>query len=355
MQKYFLHITLNNQLFNYSELHQIPTDTPWQQAIVSFLQDWFDDNDSITVQTSGSTGTPKTYELKKQCMVNSARMTNEFFNLDSSKTALLCMPATYIAGKMMLVRALVGGFNLLCVEPSAKPFEQVKQVIDFVAVTPYQMQCTLDAGSSVKTVRAPSLPITIHNIIIGGAPVSQALENQCKDIPANIYETYGMTETFSHIALRKLNTEKAFTILKGISILQDDRDCLIISAPELTEEELQTNDIVELVDDTHFRWLGRIDNVINSGGVKIHPELVERKLEGLISLRYFMGSLPDEKLGEKVVLVIESATPLPNLEDSLKQILDKFEMPKQILYVPEFVCSVSGKMLRTETLNLVKN
>lgn len=342
-------ITLNNQTYTSSDLHQIPNNTPWQQTIVNFLQDWFDEKDTIIVQTSGSTGTPKAYELKKQSMVNSARMTNEFFDLDKSKTALLCMPTTYIAGKMMLVRAMVGGYNLLTVEPKANPFEHIKQGIDFVAVTPYQLQTVLDNGDTIQTRHALSQPI--RNIIVGGAPVSQSLENLSKDIPSNIYETYGMTETCSHIALRKLNTENAFTILKGISIFQDDRDCLIISTPELTEEELHTNDIVEIIDETHFRWLGRIDYVINSGGVKIHPELVERKLESLIPQRYFISSLPDEKLGEQVVLVVESASTIPNLEDSLKDMLDRFEMPKQIIYVPQFVYSEGGKILRTPTLS----
>jgi len=346
-------IILNGICYSKDEIANIPATETWQQVIVDFLLAWFDNNDFVTVQTSGSTGTPKNYQLKKQSMINSARMTNELFGLDNSNVALLCMPASYIAGKMMLVRAIVGGFNLLTVEPSTSPFKNIKQDIDFTAVTPYQMQCILDTVIPEETRHALSLPITIKNIIVGGAPVSQSLENQCKDLSANIYETYGMTETCSHIALRKLNAENAFTVLKGVNISQDDRDCLVISAPHLTDVELHTNDTVEIIDDHHFRWLGRVDYVINSGGVKIHPELVERKLESLITQRYFISSLPDEKLGQKVVLVIESATDLPNLEDSLNQVLDKFEIPKQTLYLPRFICSENGKVLRGESLAVV--
>ncbi len=341
-------ITLNNQRYTAEELHQIPSKAPWQKSIVDFLKLWFDNNETITVQTSGSTGEPKNIELSKKSMRDSALTTNNFFGLDKSTTALLCLPANYIAGKMMLVRAIVGGYNLLTTEPSANPILDLKQDIDFMAVTPHQMDRILNF---VETVHAPSLQKTT-NIIIGGAPISSQLEKQCQSLSSNIYETYGMTETCTHIALRELNKEKAFKVLDKISIFQDDRNCLVISASHLSKQDIITNDMVEIIDETHFRWLGRIDNVINSGGIKIHPELLEKKIESLIPYRFFISSLPDEKLGQKAVLIIEADTPIANLKEQLKHVLGKFEMPKEILYLDEFICAENGKVLRNDTLCL---
>jgi len=316
----------------------------WKQ-IFDFLIDWFDASDVIITHTSGSTGEPKEIRLTKQAMRNSARMTNAFFGLDSSKTALLCLPASYIAGKMMLVRAIVGGFNLITVEPKANPFENLQKAIDFTAITPYQL------SHSAETLKI----FPIKNIIVGGGHVNNKLEKLAETIPANLYETYGMTETASHIALRQFNGEKSeyFSILEGVSIRQDERGCLIIKAPHLTENELITNDIVELKDEKSFKWLGRADSVINSGGVKIFPEQLEKKLGTIINNPFFVASLPDDTLGEKVILVIEG--PEENYSDKLPAILGKYEMPKEIFFSPEFQYSISNKILKKETIESLSN
>ncbi len=344
-------ITLNGTIYSRKNMDKLifpnePNDS-WRNLIYSFLQNWFDDSEFILAQTSGSTGEPKNIHLSKQSMINSARMTNEFFGLNSSKTALLCLPASYIAGKMMLVRALVGGFNLITVEPKSNPFENLEIVIDFAAVTPFQLQ------HSLKTIKNKS----IKNIIVGGGQVNKQLESRIQDISTRFYETYGMTETCSHIALRQLNgSEKSdcFTVLFGVSILQDDRECLVIKAPHLHKTEIITNDIVELKDKNSFRWLGRFDSVINSGGIKIHPEQLEKKLEGIIPTSYFITSIPDEVLENKVVLIIESEQYTIEIESELRlkleEVLTKFEIPKQIFYVPNFNYSQSNKILRNETL-----
>jgi O-succinylbenzoic acid--CoA ligase len=334
---------------NLSELHFTDeTEDTWHNAIYHFLENWFDDTDSIITHTTGSTGKPKNIRLRKTVMINSARMTNHFFKLNAESTVLLCMPATYIAGKMMLVRALVSGFNLLTVEPSANPFEMLNQLVDFTAITPYQL---FQSAESLKKG-------LVGKIIVGGSQVTGNLEQLASTIPSELYETYGMTETCSHIALRRFNgKEKSdyFTVLGGVEIHQTKLGCLVIDAPHLLEYEIQTTDLVEIISQNSFRWLGRADSVINSGGVKIHPEQVEKKLEGIIPVPYFITSVPDQLFENKVVLVIESEAFTTEQELDLKlkmqPMLHKFEFPKQIYYLTPFVYSQNNKLLRKETLS----
>ena len=336
---------------NLSELHF--TDEPedsWRNAIYHFLLNWFDDSDSIITHTTGSTGKPKDIRLRKTAMINSARMTNYFFRLDATSTVLLCMPTAYIAGKMMLVRALVSGFNLLTVEPSANPFENLNQLIDFTAITPYQL---FQSAESLKNG-------LVRKIIVGGSQVTRKLEELVEGIPTEMYETYGMTETSSHIALRRFNGKdksEYFTVLGGVEIHQTKRGCLVIDAPHLLECEIQTTDVVEIISNNSFRWLGRADSAINSGGVKIHPEQVEKKLERIIPASYFITSVPDQLLENKVVLIIESeafsAKQELDLKLKMQPLLHKFEFPKQIYYLPDFIYSQNNKLLRKETLSKV--
>jgi len=344
-------IKLNREVFNRGNFDKLlasdePTDS-WRNAIYYFLQNWFDDSDFIISHTSGSTGAPKEIRLLKTAMRNSARMTNTFFGLDETKTALLCLPASYIAGKMMLVRAIVGGFNLIAVKPKANPFKTLDFPIYFTAITPYQL------SYSAETLKTKP----VQNIIVGGGHVNSKMEEVAAEIPASMYETYGMTETCSHIALRCLNGAKRsdyFTSLEGVTIDLDERGCLVISAPHLLTNEIVTNDIVELHGTHNFRWLGRADSVINSGGVKIFPEQVEKKLGKIISSNFFIASLPDVKLGSKVVLVIESdrytIEKMDDLKSRLAICLQKFEFPKEIYFLPTFIYSQSNKVLRKETL-----
>jgi len=327
-------------------LPDLPVDS-WWNTIGHFLQDWFDDSEFISVNTSGSTGAPKSILLSKKSMMNSARMTNSFFHLTNESIGLLCLPVSYIAGKMMLVRALVSGFHMLAVEPSADPFINLHEHVDFAAITPYQL------FHSAGTLQLKS----VGKIIVGGGPVTATLEVLSENINSELYETYGMTETCSHIALRSFNGKDRsdyFTILDGVTIRQDARGCLAIKAPHLLKEDIQTNDIVELKGATSFRWLGRADTTINSGGIKIHPEQVEKKLEGVISTPYFISSLPDEEFENIVVLIIESdeysSIRLENLKILLEKELSKYEIPKRIFFLPSFVYSESNKVLRKPTL-----
>ncbi len=348
-------IKINGRVYNSLQIEELKvtanSDDSWENEIYTFLKNWFDDSDEIITYTSGSTGKPKEIRLSKNTMRNSARMTNAFFKLDASKTAFLCLPASYIAGKMMLVRALVGGFDLITVEPKANPFEQINVSLDFTAITPYQLH------HSAETLKL----YPVKNIIVGGGHVNSALEKLAEEIPAAMFETYGMTETASHIALRRFNgLEKSncFTVLKDVSIRLDERNCLIIKANHLLDDEIITNDVVELISEDSFKWLGRADAVINSGGVKIHPEQVEKKIEDLISKSYFIYSVQDDILENKVVLVIESEEypfdEMNELKDQLQSRLKKFEIPKEIYFLPRFVYSSGNKILKKETLAEIK-
>ena len=315
--------------------------------IASFLQEWYDPKDYVIGHTSGSTGTPKEIRLLKKDMLASAHLTNEFFNIRSSSNLLLCLSPDYIAGKMMIVRTILSGANLITVKPSSSPLQNITEDIDFAALVPMQVVTSL---SSPETARKLA---HIKQIIIGGAAVSPMLEQQLQQIPTACYGTYGMTETVSHIALRQINGGKkspCYFALGNVTFEKDKRECLIIHAPHLQQQTFVTNDIVQLADSTHFEWLGRHDNVINSGGIKLFPEKIESRIASLIPQRFFITSEQDSRLGEKAVLVIESAsrsaTECQKLFSQLRLYLPPYEIPKDIYFQEHFNETYSGKIVR---------
>jgi O-succinylbenzoic acid--CoA ligase len=316
----------------------------FERYMGDFLMDWLDQSKTIYLETSGTTTTPKRMLYKKQALVNSAIATGDFFNVSVGDKALHCLPANFIAGKMMLIRAMILGFSLDLVSPSKNPFHKNEKVYDFVAMTPMQAFHSLPNLNQVKT------------LIIGGAYVSVALQKELIKRNVNAFETYGMTETLSHIAVRSMQDPPSeFTCLSHVSISQDARKCLIIDSPQLDVENLITNDEVEFLDENRFRLIGRVDYVINSGGVKLHPEQIERKLSELLSLHYFITSLPDAILGQKVVLVLVENEDLDTngLINQLKEAdnLSPYEIPKTIIFHQDFVRTHSGKIKREKTLD----
>lgn len=314
----------------------------WEQDILNFLQEYNSDFPEITVKTSGSTGVPKRIKIQKKWMRNSTRMTADYFNLQRGQIALLCLPIQYIAGKMMLVRALELGLKLICVKPSSQPLESLITLIDFCAMTPMQVSCSIRQLNKIR------------QLIIGGAAVSYRLQKSLEKINTQCFATYGMTETVTHIALKALNGSSKlsyYKILNDINITQDNRNCLVIDCPHLSNDRIITNDIVKLYGKNQFQFLGRYDHVINSGGIKIYPERVEEKLSSLISCRFFISAITDELLGEKVVLIIESKKPLPPI--NFEKHLNSFEIPKKIFYTASFMETHSGKINRKETLACV--
>jgi O-succinylbenzoic acid--CoA ligase len=328
-------------------------------ATHKFLTDWFSVDAFIEVETSGSTGKPKMIQLKKEFMVNSALATGKFFNLQEKTTALLCMSVDYIAGKMMLVRALVLGWEIDVVEPKSNPLQNRDKGYDFSAMVPMQLQNSLSEIHKIK------------KLIVGGGVVSEELQKQIQDVSTEVFATFGMTETITHIAVEKLNnfrytelvSESHYQILPNVSIFQDNRNCLVIDAPKVSQGKIITNDIVALVSAKEFRWLGRYDNVINSGGIKLHPEEIEKKLSLMISHRFFVTGIADRTLGERLVLIIEKNNTTDVAEESLrKQIelklkegknLAKFQTPKEIYFVEEFVQTETKKIQRKKTLDLL--
>lgn len=323
---------------------------PYEGQAGNFLLDWLNDKEYIEVKTSGSTGPPKRISIKKQHMVNSARATGKYFDLGPRTTALHCLPVNFIAGKMMLVRAMLLGWKLDLELPKANPLDRIFKIYDFCAMTPFQLDNSLSRLHLIK------------KLIVGGGAVSSNLRNLVQGIGTEVYETYGMTETVSHIAARRVNSKEnkgeeplPFTTLPNVKIDVDERNCLVIEAPKLTEDTLVTNDVVELISDNSFIWKGRIDNLINSGGVKLHPEEIEAKLAPIIAHRFFITSLPDPALGEKLVLMVESQfseVALNNLEREIKACrkLGKFEIPKKIYFVEKFEETPNGKIHRANTL-----
>ena len=317
----------------------------YERQVGDFLLHWLDDEDHIRLKTSGSTGDPKVINLHKQVMVNSAINTGDYFNLQPGDSALLCLPARYIAGKMMLVRAIMLGLELDTAHPASYVLFEDEKCYDLCAMAPIQLKNTLNRLKCFK------------RIIVGGSPVPDALVQSIQDTPTEIFETYGMTETASHVAVKKLNhrelpDDHLFHCLAGNKLTLDDRDCLVIHSNHLSDKPIKTNDMVKLHSDTQFEWLGRIDNVINSGGVKIHPEQVERKLSAHIKTRFFVASLPDPDFGEQVVLLVEDDE--NNLDDSVFDSLETFEKPKQVFYLAKFEETETRKLSRKRTLNLIK-
>lgn len=302
-----------------------------------FLLDWFDDKEDIEINTSGTTGTPKIIRIDKQAMVNSALATGDFFDLAPGDRALHCLPTKYIAGKMMFVRGFILGLDMDFVAPSANPLRYNDQYYDFAAMVPLQAENALPELGQVK------------KLIIGGAKVNSVLERKLEKLSAEVYETYGMTETITHIAAKRVG-ESAFTVLPHVTISYDDQNCLVIHAPRISDEVIVTNDLVELVNENQFVFLGRRDNVVNSGGIKLIPEQIEAKLSGKIQPRFFVGGVPDESLGEKLILFVEGDE--IELGDDVFSSLGKYEKPKEVRFVPKFAETGSGKIQRRETVKV---
>ncbi len=321
----------------------------FQEKVISFLQEWFSDSKTVSVQSSGSTGSPKIFEVEKQKMLNSAKITCDFLGLKEGDYALLCLPVQYISGKMMLVRAIERKLKIIVSEPSSEP--KISENIDFCAMTPLQIQNSLDKIYLIK------------NLIIGGASFSEKLKSQLissihHPTSNKIYETYGMSETLSHIALKQILPiqEEYFTVLNDVEISVDERNCLKIFASKLNPEILQTNDIIELLNEKQFKFLGRFDNVINSGGVKIFAEELENLVKKHIDRDLVFLGKPDETLGEKLVLIIEG-----KINEHLKSKIynlefpSKFHIPKEILFLEKFPRTENGKVLRKEIFENISN
>ncbi len=333
--------------YAYLHLKENFSPAPWKDELMYFIIDWLSEAETIAAQTSGSTGTPKKILLSKKNMEASARMTLDFFGLEAGDKVLLCLPMRYIAAKMMMVRAFTGKLDLYCIEPKLYPFSHYTPALDFAAMTPVQVEKLLETEEGIGFLSQ------IGKLLLGGSAISPVLEEKLSELPMPVYHSYGMTETMSHIALRKVNgpdKSEFFTPLPGVEESQNSEGCLRITAPHLGIYNLKTHDVVEFSGDGSFRVLGRTDNVINSGGVKLFPEQIEHKLSGFIKETFYVGAVHDELLGEKLTLYVESDDDDEVEGDEIKKLLEEklsgLEVPRTIIFEKQFSRTESGKIIR---------
>jgi len=318
--------------------------------LFDFISAWKNSSETIETTTSGSTGKPKIIHLNKSAIINSALATNKHFNLSENSIFFNCLPAKYIAGKMMIIRSLQANAKILFSNSYGNPIDELNQSVDFCAMTPHQVKVSLNT--------CPDNFKWIKTLIIGGGPIDGELEELLETIPSKCYHTFGMTETISHIAVREIskkNIPKVFICLPNVMIKTNNAKQLIIDAKHLIINQLVTNDIVEKIDNHSFIWKGRLDNVINSGGIKLHPEELEAKLNNTTSSsKFIFEKLNDKTLGEKLILIVENDCEITDF-NLLFSDFNKYEIPKRIYQVANFVYTENNKINRKKTKEIAIN
>ncbi len=317
----------------------------------AFMAEWLDGGDSVAVFTSGSTGKPKEMRATKERMRASARMTCEFLGLQEGDTALLCMPLKYIAGKMVVVRALEWGLHLVVVEPCGHPLVGLDKAPVFAAMVPIQVYNSLQVEEERELLRG------IRHLIIGGGPVDDAMADALRDFPNNVWSTYGMTETLSHVAMRRVNGEAAslwYTPMRGVDVSLTTDGRLVISAPHVCSDVLVTNDVAELRSDGAFRILGRMDNVVDTGGVKVQVEEVERLLRPYMQHDYAVTWVSDAKFGQALCLMVESDDATVALSAAAIEALPRYWRPRHIFAVSQLPKTETAKLCRSAAHDLAE-
>ncbi len=325
----------------------------WKREVLSFIALIMDPAGGAIAQlSSGSTGDPKSFKLSREAMLLSAARTLSFFKLQRGERAMLSLPVHFIAGKMMVVRALLGGLDLQLREPSSRPLQKLSTSISFAAMVPLQIEESLNHGDPLELISI---------LLIGGGELHPATREKLSQmITPEVYESFGMTETYTHFALKRINgsdPDPDFKLLEGVRIGLDPRACLEVEVPGITDGPLTTNDLVEINrQGDGFTWLGRFDNLINSGGIKIIPELLEERIRESIGHECLILSEPDRKLGSRLVLVVEFEGTDPPLElwkNNLRNQLSAYEQPKRLLTVGALPRNASMKPDRTSSRNLL--
>jgi O-succinylbenzoic acid--CoA ligase len=358
-------LLLNGRTYRYTDLQEYPGHAGadingYEARILDFCRQWLNGAQEFVLTTSGSTGTPQPITLRRSQLVASAERTMSYLGLGAGHRMLVCLNCEYIGGLMMLVRALEHQLHLTIVEPVADPFALLppEAEFDFGSFVPLQLRAVLENGRAAQLNRMKA-------ILIGGAAVDNGLTQMAQALQVPLYHTYGMTETCSHIALRRLNGPDAsaqYRVLPGLHVEQDERGCLAIRGDITLQELVQTNDVVRFAPNDHhlFEWLGRADFIINSGGVKVPAEKVEQVLEvtlaaqGHLGRRAFITGLPDARLGQQVTAIVEGK-PLDEEAETavltrLQDLLGRYEVPRAVYYVPQFAQTASGKLDRRGTL-----
>ncbi|MEQ8470424.1 MAG: AMP-binding protein [Marinoscillum sp.] len=317
-----------------------------ESRTLNLINIWINNPDHVSIKTSGSTGKPKVISLSSEVISYSASRSLEFIDPNNEySSALLCLNPEHIGGLMVIIRALLRNLDLTIISPSSKLDLLPSGKYDLVSMVPLQLKSLLEQN--------PNKLQQFKTILLGGGPIELHDEKMIQKSPSiKVYHTYGMTETASHIALRNIsNGEQSFTTLGDVKIDMDDRDCLKIKGTVTNHRWLQTNDVVKIIDQSRFEWIGRADFVINSGGIKIHPEMIEASLESQIKLPFFVAGLKDDRLGERLVLLVESDKEL--MIDFSR--LGTYEKPKEIIFLPNFSFTPTGKLDRKKTLQSIKS
>lgn len=356
-------LLLNGREFRYADIQQYPTNVPsdlngYEGKVLDFCRQWLNGAQEFGLRTSGSTGKPQLVTMSRRQLAASANRTGDYFDLGPGDRMLVCLNCEFVGGLMMLVRAFERRMHLTIVEPHADPLALVPATaqFDFASFVPLQLRAVLEAGHASRLDKMKA-------ILVGGATVETSLEKALQTLKVSVYLTYGMTETASHIALRRLNGPDAspyYRVLSGIGVGQDTRGCLTVRADVTNDVLITTNDRVHFLDEHTFEWLGRADFVINSGGVKVQAEKVEKVLEvalmelGISGRRAFVSGQPDSRLGEQVTAFVEGK-PLPASQEKqlltlLTERLDRYERPRGIIYAPQFRTTASGKLDRLSTI-----
>lgn len=325
----------------------------WRREVYAFIALFMDPHgEKIIQKSSGSTGDPKSFILLRESMKVSAERTIRFLNLQRGERTLLSLPIHYIAGKMMVVRALMGGLDLILTEPSSRPLKDMEGVIDFAAMVPLQIEESLSHGDPLGK---------LSKLIIGGGELHPATRVKLSSMAhTEVYETFGMTETYTHFALRRMNgpdPQSHFRLLEGVQIGVDSRDCLEVEVPGITSGRLVTNDLVEIsASGDGFTWRGRFDNLINSGGIKIIPELLEEQIRGCIGQECLVLPESDRRLGQSLVLLVKFEGENPPVEqwvELLRAKLSAYEIPRRIVSAKSLPRTHSMKPDRTSARKLL--
>ncbi|KEO72459.1 AMP-binding protein [Anditalea andensis] len=352
-------IFVGNHIFTFDQIHigDWPSLSAYIDEALGFCREWLLGTDYFWLQTSGSTGIPKKIKVHREQMTISANATRNFFKIQEEADLLCCLNTQMIGGKMMLVRAMEWKSNLYLVEPTSDPLAAfgMSQPFDFAAMVPFQVETSLDNSHSSQMLTH------IKNLIIGGAPIKNDLMARVAKLPINVYQTFGMTETVSHVALAKISTdgELIYHALPGVHLSIGANSNLIISAPMAIEKTIHTNDIVSLINDHSFKWKGRSDFTINSGGIKIQPEEVEKTIskelgEYLQGKRFFIFGEKNENFGQIICLLVEDASVSDRqsefLIQKMKEKMSRYQVPKKVFFLNSFEITASGKINRPATL-----
>ncbi len=325
-------------------------DEDWKKALGDLVFELtIQGGKSMYASSSGTTGPPKRMAISRRDLVNSARVTADAFELEEGDRALLCLPCEYIAGKMMIVRAMALGLNLHVIDPRGSVLDNLGTTTDrfrFTAMVPLQLHRAIQEDRN-------RVEEQFDIILLGGGPVSAVLEEDLQGLRTQVYQGYGSTETVTHVALRRINggaPEEIYTAVGRVTFTTDERGCLVVRTPHLSTKEHVTNDLVILRDERHFHWLGRFDNVILSGGKKIYPEELETRTAGVIPFPHFFMGYPDDRLGQAMALVLETdrgeEEVLEDVMSALFSVLTEHELPRRVVALKKFRRTSSGKVIR---------